>query len=263
VLSAETKGYIPGFQSMFYRNPLLLEMRWLKTMMDDRRSSDLLSSKTLMKLKTLTDEVVPLNDVVHLNGYHEHDSEAESETEMNGSLKEKIDCIHKAIENKKWLESVYRLNPETEIHSKTEPLYIEYSVRAHRYYLVHQKHDQNRPLKSRISSYSSIKLCEPEGVSVDRFASVRNQVHPEPLTLMIKDRANALERAMMTFSEYSRKMEIVENGYILKIEYPKFEYEQMIQKVLSMGKNALIIEPKSMREDLLKRITACIERLES
>lgn len=69
-------------------------------------------------------------------------------------------------------------------------------------------------------------------------------------------RANEIERAFMLFSTWKKEgwMDEETGLYHLRIEFSALEKQQIIEKILSLGPAAQIIEPDSIRQTLLKRI---------
>lgn len=72
----------------------------------------------------------------------------------------------------------------------------------------------------------------------------------------IKDKRNALERMMTTFSNYKKETKrINENTYILKLFYNKEDETELLIRILSFGPMVKVVSPKRFLDQIKKRIT--------
>lgn len=92
--------------------------------------------------------------------------------------------------------------------------------------------------------------------------------HPLPkppinksLTLRIRDERNALERCLLHFAHFEKRVERIDkNNYLVHIEYGKADETEMVIRILSFGPMVEVIEPNDFRKliiDRLKRQKSC------
>ena len=80
-----------------------------------------------------------------------------------------------------------------------------------------------------------------EGFFNDQLASTT------PLLLKLTPKNNAFERAFSLFANYDKTAYCENNDYILKINYHRFEEQEIIQNLLSLGSAITVIEPIAIR----------------
>lgn len=92
--------------------------------------------------------------------------------------------------------------------------------------------------------------------------------HPLPkppvnksLTLRIRDERNALERCLLHFAHFEKRVERIDkNNYLVHIAYGKADETEMVIRILSFGPMVEVIEPNDFRKliiDRLKRQKSC------
>jgi predicted DNA-binding transcriptional regulator YafY len=69
---------------------------------------------------------------------------------------------------------------------------------------------------------------------------------------------HVIERCFRIFSFYDRKAVFNKdaNTYKLEISYLKFDENEVIRDILSLGSNVMVMEPKRIQKEVLKRIKA-------
>ncbi len=88
------------------------------------------------------------------------------------------------------------------------------------------------------------------------------QETPDPqrqrnLTLLITDRRNALERAMLHFAHFEKRAERTDDGrYILRLTYDADDETELVIRVLSFGPCVRVLEPERFADLIRQRLTA-------
>lgn len=66
-------------------------------------------------------------------------------------------------------------------------------------------------------------------------------------------------RAFMLFSTYTKQGQMADDGlYHMKVDAYTFEWEEIIQKILSLGKAVEVISPPDLRKRVVERIRKCL-----
>ncbi len=91
-------------------------------------------------------------------------------------------------------------------------------------------------------------------VPIDRLAD--DTLCPEPLIMEISDERNALERTMLHFSSYQKKVERMdETGkYRCSLTYDKTRETELLIQVLAFGPVVKVLGPASFLKQVMERI---------
>ena len=78
-----------------------------------------------------------------------------------------------------------------------------------------------------------------------------------PVIIKINNINNALERALFQFSCFEREVDYDTTDkdlYYLSIFYYEFEKEEVLSRIFSLGRNAVVIEPEEIRAEIIERL---------
>ena len=139
-----------------------------------------------------------------------------------------------------------------DIYVKAVPIKIEYS----------EKDDKFRVIVSGSRNVHTINVgritkCELYGGNIN-VKSNEVQESPCSVTLIITDDRNALERTMLHFAHFEKRVEkIGRNKYKAVINYDESDESEMVIRVLSFGPHIRVVEPSkfihSIKEKLKKQ----------
>lgn len=129
------------------------------------------------------------------------------------------------------------------------PYKLEYSSKDDKFRLL--TGFWNRPLIVNISRIDTVELLEPWEESEyrpPRAQEVR-------LVMELYDARNALERAMLAFSDLEKETErIDEKRYHITLHYRPEDETEILIRILSFGPVLKVLEPESMAERLRQRL---------
>lgn len=221
----------------------ILEKRWLKTILLDKRVKLFLEPVPENAELADTDPLFFPEDIVYFDRYVDGDDYDDPAYIANFRL------IRQAIAERRKLKVTFLNSREQKRCEILEPVQLEYS----------DKEDKFRVLCADRQSIKTVNLgrivqCElledtfPENVRLkDREKKV--------LKFTLTDERNALERAMMKFSHYKKEVERRDAGnYLVTLEYDVDDETNVLIQILSFGSYIEVTAPDRMREELRKRM---------
>lgn len=138
------------------------------------------------------------------------------------------------------------------------PEKLEYSSRDDKFRLIAHS-SRGTPYMIRLASIREVSLAEKAAVREKRPA-----VQKETVGLELEDKRNALERAMIHFSDLEKETEkLDETHYRITLRYRKEDETEILIRVLSFGPKVRVTAPESFihlvrnRLDMQKRFKSC------
>ncbi len=221
----------------------ILEKRWLKTILLDKRVKLFLEPVPENTELADTDPLFFPEDIVYFDRYVDGDDYDDPAYIANFRL------IRQAIAERRKLKVTFRNGREQKRCEILEPVQLEYS----------DKEDKFRVLCADRQSIKTVNLgrivqCElledtfPENVRL-------KEREKKVLKFILTDERNALERAMMKFSHYKKEVERRDaENYLVTLEYDVDDETDVLIQILSFGSYIEVTAPDRMREELRKRM---------
>ena len=221
----------------------ILEKRWLKTILLDKRVKLFLEPVPENTELADTDPLFFPEDIVYFDRYVDGDDYDDPAYIANFRL------IRQAIAERRKLKVTFRNSREQKRCEILEPVQLEYS----------DKEDKFRVLCADRQSIKTVNLgrivqCElledtfPENVRL-------KEREKKVLKFILTDERNALERAMMKFSHYKKEVERRDaENYLVTLEYDVDDETDVLIQILSFGSYIEVTAPDRMREELRKRM---------
>lgn len=221
----------------------ILEKRWLKTILLDKRVKLFLEPASENAELADTDPLFFPEDIVYFDRYADGDDYDDPAYIANFRL------IRQAIAERRKLKVTFRNGREQKRCEILEPVQLEYS----------DKEDKFRVLCADRQSIKTVNLgrivqCElledtfPENVRL-------KEREKKVLKFILTDERNALERAMMKFSHYKKEVERRDaENYLVTLEYDVDDETDVLIQILSFGSYIEVTAPDRMREELRKRM---------
>lgn len=219
-----------------------VEKRWLKSIFMDR------------KIKLFCDEIPELTGIKPLyqeEDFYYFDRKKNGDNYNDGKYIKNFRKILKGINEKRKLivKSLNRGKRVTEI--EIIPDKIEYSYKDDKFRFLGIKDG-----KEKIFNMSNIIECE----LTERYEDIEKEIIPmEQRKIMVDlvDSRDALERAMLHFSDFKKVTEkIEERKYKMEIYYEAIDETEVLIRVLSFGPMLRVIHPKrfiSLIKERLKK----------
>ena len=138
------------------------------------------------------------------------------------------------------------------------PYRLEYSSKDDKFRLITEF--RGRPVTVNLSRIESAELLEPWSEEEYRFPCEKEQT----LVMELYDTRNALERAMLHFSDLEKETErIDEKRYRIKLRYRLEDETEILIRILSFGPVLKVTEPVSLTARIRERLDRQIALMEA
>lgn len=218
----------------------LLEKRWLKALLLDPRIR-LFDPPTAG-----LEEVEPLfrpEDFVYFDRY------ADGDDFEDPRYVEHFRLILRAMREKRKLRVRFHGHSGLRHSFLCIPYRLEYSAKDDKFRLLTAH--RGKPLTVNLSRIYAAELAEPWEEREYRQPREWEQT----LVMEVYDLRNALERAMLHFSDLEKETEKLEEGrYRVRMRYRQSDETELLIRVLSFGPVLKVIEPAAMVEQIKKRL---------
>ena len=234
-----------------------LQKSWLKALMFDSRFCLFFTDSQLKELNEALLTIPPLyraSDFCLFDQYGDHDPFS------SVMYREHIQTILNAICERHFLSVSYFSRKERLLTHTWLPCRLEYGQRDGKfrlYGMAYSKSGRKRMDVLNVARILSIKKTGrfyPATVDVDSYLD--HTLCKNPLVLEITTERNALERTMLHFSCYQKKVERQEESgtYRCTIYYNKRWETELLVQVLSFGPVVKVLGPKSFLAQIQKRV---------
>ncbi|MBR1930687.1 MAG: WYL domain-containing protein [Lachnospiraceae bacterium] len=233
-----------------------LQKRWLKTLLLEPRIRLFLDDDALTSIQTALDGVEPL-----YNGadFYVYDRFADGDDYADENYRKNFRTILSAIESGQYLNISFNTHRNNRLHYWYLPCKLEYSVKNDRFRLLALEARKRSHFRLHIINLSRMDEIKETGKYAreipDINAYITKEYDEKPVTLLITNERNALERAMLQFANYKKNtVRIDENTYKCKIYYNKSNETELLIEVLSFGPAIKVIGNGHFLELLKKRL---------
>ena len=231
----------------------LLQKRWLKAILADERIQLFFTNEQLDTLRNALSDIEPL---FKQEDFYIYDSFADGDNYADDTYRTHFRTILNAIKEGQFLDITFQSHVNKRVHFHYLPCKLEYSVRNNCFRLLaieSRGRSQDRFYVINLSRISKIKETgkyvsdapgfDKESDKFDNTAScydidtyITKSYHSEPVTLIIKNERNALERAMLQFANYKKNTTRIDDAtYKCEIFYNKSNETELLIEVLSFG----------------------------
>ena len=130
------------------------------------------------------------------------------------------------------------------------PYRLEYSSKDDKFRLI--TGFRNKPLTVNLSRIDSVEILDPWEEEEYRLPQEREK----ELVMELYDTRNALERAMLHFSDLEKETERIDDRrYRITLHYRQGDETEILIRVLSFGPVLKVIEPETMVAQIQERLT--------
>lgn len=243
--------------------PYKIEKQWLKHILKNEKLKLFLNDSTITKLEAqlANYEDIISDDALTINRPCTQLQKVEEPLSTNFKL-----LVRAILENKAIEYSYVTRNHTLLENCMGIPYRMEYSMKEDQFYLISYSLEDKRPIKSLLHGFLDIRLIDLEGkydISFDKIQkSIDDKKAKEPIIISIKDINNTLERALFQFSCFERELDYIEEKdiYSLSIFYYEFEREEVLSRIFSLGKHAIVTGPSDIRNEMIKRLKQLNEK---
>ena len=229
----------------------LLQKRWMKSLLSDKRVCLFLNDTALSEVSEMLSDVEPLWDDAQFLYYDRYeDGDDYSSEEYRQSFRRVMDAINTG----KVIRFDYTSAKGKNTHKACLPLKLEYSPKNDRFRLIALRcpFDKRSVIdRYRMDGMRNIALSEDGqddniSASVSLDTLMRQSYDTEPVRLLIQNRRNALERAMLHFANYDKDTkQLDENTWECCIYYDSSMETELLIEILSFGPVVRVVGPDS------------------
>lgn len=248
--------YISTLSDKFYVPLTTLQKSYVKSILLDNRMKLFLDEKQRDTLLSLLADVEILWEE---SQFHYYDRFADGDDFDNPNY---ITCFRSllfAIEQQHFVDIEYTSKTNHRVHHHYLPARLEYSVKNDKFRLLALEYTKNNRMRLEILNLDRIGkvtlLDKKIDSQVDLNALIRQTYYKEPVRLLIHDKRNALERAMLQFANYDKNTtKLSEDTYECLIYYNEKQETELLIEVLSFGPMIKVTGNERFLRELRKRM---------
>ncbi len=234
-----------------------LQKSWLKALLSDPRIRLFFTDPQLALLKDRLIHTAPLfrpEDFHYFDQYRDHDPFSSIQYRTH------FQVLLNAIEKRKLLTISYLSGQKRILTDTCLPCRLEYGEKEGKFRLLAIGRRKNGSPRMDVLNVGRILKIEETGqisseeYSIDFFLD--KALCKNPLILEITDQRNALERTMLHFSCYQKKIERLDSSgrYRCSIYYDKRWETELLIQVLSFGPVVKVMGPESFLQQVVERV---------
>lgn len=229
--------YHSVLKNKFTQPMSILQKRWLKTLLNDERILLFMEDSEIRQLQENLKDVEPLFDQ---KDFYYYDRFSDGDDFSDTFYRQNFRTILKAIQNHEYLAIEFQSHISKRINHWFYPAKLEYSARNNvfrLYALEARNRSKYKFFTINIGRISSVKSTGhyPETLpDIDQY--IVDSYNCEPVTVLITNERNALERAMLQFANYKKNTTYLhDNIYQCEIFYNKANETELLIEILSYG----------------------------
>ena len=238
--------------------PTRLELSWLKNVVDDETFSFLLSPPLRSKMKEVlahTEPIVPPGAWKRVQA---------GKTRPLPASYAHLQMYCRALAERKQLRLSTTASPDGSGADKiVSPCRLVYDLQADSYQFVVRDEESRQILHVGLQDLSSLeKLPAAAFPDVQEKYEEFLQKNKRTLRLRLTNDVNAPERCFLLFASYDKRASVDYSlkTYELEITYYEFERDDIMKKILSLGKDACVLAPDDMRNDVISALQGAYKR---
>lgn len=233
-----------------------LQRSWLRTLLEDDRFRLFFTEEELLVLQ---DTAADAELLWRTQDFHYYDRYADGDPYASSDYRRHFQTLVKAIARRQYVNISYQSEKGNRITHHYLPLKLEYSEKNDRFRLLAVLEQERRSpfihtlnLRGITEAGPLPRFCEEEH---DFAAIIRRSYYREPVRLLIRNQRNALERAMLHFSNYEKKTrKIDEDTWECLIYYNRSVETELLIEILSFGPAVKVTGPDSFLRQVKERL---------
>lgn len=251
------EGFLRARLSPDFFVPLTdLQRSYLKSILLDDKISLFLSDGEIGEITAALAGVEPLftpEDFTYYDRFSDKDDYGDP------GYRKHFQTIMEAVADHEYLDILYESRFHHRVRHCYLPCRLEYSIKNDRFRLLAVEEGSRRGRRVEILNLSRIREILPTGRTERRLPDInralRRSYYREPVRILIKDRRNALERAMLQFANYEKSTrKIDKDTYECLIYYNKKTETELLIEVLSFGPMIKVVGNETFLRLLKERL---------
>ncbi len=233
-----------------------LQKSYLKAILMDDKISLFLSDMELNKINTAFAHIPPL---YYADDFYYYDRFADKDDYKNPDYRKHFQMIIAAIKKHEYLDILYESRFEHRVHHCYLPCRLEYSIKNDCFRLLAVEQHNLRNPRIEILNLSRIREISPTATTAAKLPdinrSLQRSYYKEPVRIIIKNRRNALERAMLQFANYEKNTRrLDDNTYECLIYYNKKTETELLIEILSFGPMIKVVGSEAFLQLIKERL---------
>lgn len=214
-----------------------LQKSYLKAILTDDKIRLFLDDAEIDGINAALDGVEPL----YTSGdFYYYDRFTDKDDYTDPKYRKHFQTLIQAIKNREYLDIDYESRTGQRVRHNYLPCRLEYSIKNDRFRLMAvDRHAMRNPRVETLNLNRITKII-PFGETAERLPDInralRHSYYKEPACVIIKNKRNALERAMLQFANYDKRTRRIDGDtYECLIYYNKRTETELLIEVLSFG----------------------------
>lgn len=241
--------YHSRLSESFYVPLSTLQKSYLKAILLDEKIRLFLSDSEIVDSNAALEGIEPLFTP---EDFYYYDRFSNKDDYKDPEYRKRFQILMRAIENREYLNILYESRFGHRVHHTYLPCRLEYSIKndCFRLLAVEARHTgapsprrtsrRNRNPRVEILNLSRIQKVTPLSQAAeplpDLNKALQRSYYHDPVRIIIKNRRNALERAMLQFANYEKSTRKIDaDTYECLIYYNKKMETELLIEVLSFG----------------------------
>lgn len=241
--------HLPLHTSSFSMPPLrlsILEKRWLKALLVDEEFAFLINSPLRQKLLNQLDDISPIITSKEWQRERTHTNDMYSSTQRNI-----LATYRTALMEKKQIS----FTPKEELQQTGQPIRLEYDLIGNTYTAWIWPTSSDIPQKYDFTTITSLTLRDTpiDGNLENKWLQFLQQ-NKRQLKLQLQSDNTSVERCARLFATYDIEGTVDDacKTYMFSITYYSFDQQEILEKILSLGKSVIILEPLELRQEIIR-----------
>lgn len=247
------------------------ERSWLYYYLNKPETLLFLDNTTIQNLKTALEKdgyhkFYPLNDKTYtVREYYENKT-----GNISPDIIQTFRVILNAIHGKKYIVTDnHTTNGHVFYQSKMIPFRLLYSRQTGTLslsaYAVNTQDGNERSIKLNLANIKNTKTADYVEDYESYYQKYLNSLNKDyekkpPVTIQIMDYNNGFDRTVYTLANFKRESYLNYTGYtIMNIYYRRFQENELIQKLLSLGSTITILNPQSIKDKYVNVIKKTLQ----
>lgn len=234
----------------------LLQRSWLKTLLLDDRFRLFFTDEELPVIEKYVRDAALLWEP---DSFHYYDQYTKGDCYTSPEYREHFRTLLTAIPRRQYVTISYQSQKGNRITHHYLPLRLEYSAKNDQFRLLAVPENERHSIYIRVINLRGITkavlLPRFDEQDFDLASLIQKTYYQEPVRLLIKNQRNALERAMLHFSNYEKKTKkIDEDTWECLIYYNHSMETELLIEVLSFGPAIKVTGPESFLTQIKRRL---------
>lgn len=233
-----------------------LQRSWIRTLMQDGRFRLFFAEDELSALERYTADAGVLWEP---GDFHYYDRYRDGDDYASPAYRQHFQTLLTAIRRRQYVHISYQSMKGNRITHHYLPLKLEYSAKNDRFRLLAVPENERHSIHIRIINLCGITeaalLPRRDEEDLDFEKMIRKSYYHEPVRLLIRNRRNALERAMLHFSNYEKRTKkIDEDTWECLIYYNSSMETELLIEILSFGPALKVTGPEKFLTQVKDRL---------